>query len=237
MWLQTTYGNFAVAREAEDHQRGMLILQSSSYDDLSSVSCRWLNNVQVRCEKNETFPYYVRVPESVLGLAIAQMASSVWYSALPTAMKTLYGEPESSNFGDMQLALSYDPPDPFDLEGLDEVKETLIFEVGVEGGSLSIGIKEHGGCKMYVAHLYDSTPCLLDEKDGGGRAIIRDQEFSNWDDALKHLARHPWWRFSPMHIAHEYRDLVRVALRRQGVDPETDRWALALGLDESGSDE
>ena len=237
MWLQTTYGNFAVAREAEDHQGVMLILQSSSYEDLSSVSCRWLNNVEVQFQKNATIPYYVRIPESVLGLAIAQMTSSVWYSAFPEAMKTLHGDAASSHCSDIQMALSYVAPNPFDLEDLHEVKETLIFEVGVEGGSLSIGIKEHGGCKMYVAHLYDSTPCLLDEEDGGGRAIIQDQEFSNWDDALKHLARHPWWRFSPRHIAHEYRNLVRVALRRQGVDPETYRWALALGLDESGCDE
>jgi hypothetical protein len=228
MWIQTTHGTFAIARYPEDIACGMLTLQSNSFDDLFVFSRRYLNGIQPNSAKGGPFSYSLRAPESHVALAVAKLASEVWYSELPGAIETLAGPDSGSDYWAMYKGL-YNLRPRQQTEGTAfKGPEKIILQIGCDGGSLSIGMKEEHGQRRYVAHLFDRTPTLLNDDDGGGPPIIEQDEFPDFVDALHCLSRYSWWQLYPLQVAPEFRGLIRAALRLRGVDTDATEWSYVL---------
>lgn len=228
MWIQTTQGTFAVARSPEDAGSGMLRLLSNSYGDLLVLSERHFNGIDPISCSSGYFTHYLRAPESLVTLVIAKLASEVWYTELPVAIETLSGSKHSAEYWNMHNNLhKLQPQQECNVAEL-SCKEQVILEVGCEGGSLSIGMKEENGQRSFVAHIFDSTPSFLSAEDGDGVVINSGNEFTHWDEAMECLSQHQWWKLHPLAVAQQFQGLIIAELRQRGVDPMCDEWSHLL---------
>jgi hypothetical protein len=91
------------------------------------------------------------------------------------------------------------------------VREThvIILKIGAEGGDLTLyGDRTESGW-LFSLSVYDCSPLMLDEDDGGGAAIqYRSSPVTSWADAIALLDKHPWAKLHPLAVHADFRKRV-----------------------------
>jgi hypothetical protein len=234
MWLQTTIGTFGIARLPGDAEQGMMHLLSTTYDDILLLSDQYLGGIDSASIDMGPFRYAIRLLEGRVISLFGQLMAEVWYQELPQAVETLFGHLSGPAYWNAYKEIDRIKPIHQDASLPCNAKEEIILESGVEGGSVSIGMKEENGQRRYTVNMYDCTMSFLNDEDRIGPDVVEEREdFFSWADAIQYLDRHPWWNFYPILVAREYRELVRHELRNRGVDPSASEWARLLNEDKS----
>ena len=115
-------------------------------------------------------------------------------------------------------------------------KPEVILKVLAEGGSITLfGLRGSRGGWHYARALADATPAMLDEEDGGGKAIQSKGEWvRTWLEAMALLDRYPWPMLHCREIHPEFRIQVWTEIMRRleskngvQVDNARKRWMRA----------
>ena len=233
MWIQTTRGTFAIARLPEDGDTGMVHLLCNNYSDMIMLSDDYLKGTEPEECQTGAFTFSLRIPEAQAAALLSKLVAQVWYAELPQALETLHGSNTSESYRRADKMLYDLHPRYTDLDQPCFGAERVVLQSGVEGGDVSISVREEKGSRRYAVKLFDCTQGFLNKEDQVGPEIIEKvDEFSGWDDAITHLSVQPWWSFYPLHVDPEYRELVRSELRARGVDPLKSDWKTLLTVNE-----
>jgi hypothetical protein len=107
--------------------------------------------------------------------------------------------------------------------------EEVIVKIGAEGGDLTLYGARTGDGWSFSLNLYDCTPLLLDEDEGGAAIQKRSSPTTSWKDAMTLLDKYPWARLYPLDVHPEFRrqiwSEVQERLHRNGDDGDAlDEW-------------